>query len=350
MSLKKRLAATGLVLGIGLTNLGYIEQTFADTEGNVATDLGVSYIVNVDKINGMWNAVDLGTYKNMFSLSPIKTTGFNITSSSNTLTSIDKAELDNRGNSTPATGNAPTKIYTNTNTFTLSAGAEVSVGHELSASAELPGIVSFSKKLTYGVKVTSGISNATTDTRTITYGGEKMEAAPGQLVGYDYFLSELKTNGTINTGRKITKIGPEFTFWNINTYRANGRPGVMDFVRYKIGGGPDYHELSQEKGVNAGTGEDVYKVFKWMKDINKTNDIAFVWTPQGVTNPAIFPKGELEHYIFIDDVAKAVYTIEQQGQFKGINGTGLKIVPFTQDSKTQQKIINDSSVIFEKIN
>lgn len=307
----KVLATTGLALTIGLTSIGTnVTPTYAAVNNNVAASIE--------------SQKDLYSNANMFKFASFSTTGFQLTSQEKTLKSIDYAVNDNSGNSDASTRKAPTKSVSQTNSLTVNASTEISVGTEMSASAKIPGIADVTAKMTTGFKVSAGISNVSSETKTLTYGGDEIIAKPNQIVRVDYFLEEITTSGNMNTGTRITEIGDNLEVGKIieGSYNDPNTPSYGTYEEYQPG------HLS---------GEGVYNTFKHIEEMNKIDPIALN-RKDGLAISTI-PKGEFSNYFFIDDVAKTVSTVGAKASFNGVAGTGLTAKTSTIDPVTSAQTV-----------
>ncbi|HCF55076.1 MAG TPA: hypothetical protein DEU03_18470 [Bacillus sp. (in: Bacteria)] len=304
----KVLATTGLALTLGLTSIGT----------NVTPTYAAVQAVNPNP--DIENNKDWYSSQNMLKFAPFSTTGFKITSQDKVLKSINYAENDNSGNSSPATLKSAEKSFATTDSLTVNASTELSVANEVSASGGLPGIASVTAKFTAGFKFSAGFSKVTSETRSLKYGGDPLVAEPNQLVRVDYFLEEMNTTGFMNTGTRITEIGDKL------------------MIR---GGGIDY----QPGNVS---GEGVYNAFKRIEELNNNGNISInMKRPDRGFDDFLLtiPKGELSNYFFIDDVAKTVSTVKEQASFTGVSGTGLKMKTSTINSQTNEKTTSAEQTI-----
>ncbi|TKI35420.1 ETX/MTX2 family pore-forming toxin [Bacillus mycoides] len=311
----KVLATTGLALTIGLTSIGTnVTPTYAAVNNNVAASIE--------------SQKDLYSDVNMFKFASFSTTGFQLTSQDKTLKSIDYAINDNSGNSDASTRKSPTKSHSQTDSLTVNASTEISVGAEMSASAKIPGIADVTAKMTTGLKVSAGISKVSSETKTLTYGGDEIVAKPHQIVRVDYFLEEVNTSGNMNTGTRITEIGDnlQVTALDEEVYNDPNATGLIGYDIYEPG------HLS---------GEDVYNVFKQIEEKNKMAPTALN-RKDGLLISTI-PKGKFSDYFFLDDVAKTVSTVGAKASFNGVAGTGL-----TAKTSTIDPVTNAQTVIAEE--
>ncbi|TXS04529.1 hypothetical protein DN390_00195 [Bacillus sp. SH7-1] len=299
----KVLATTGLALTLGLTSIGTIvTPTYAAVAENPNPDIE--------------NNKSIYDSNNLLKFATFSTTGFEKTSEQKTLKAIDYVINDNSANPDASTRKAPTKTHSTTDSLTINASAEISVGAEMSASASIPGIASVTSKITTGLKVSTGVNKFSSETRTLSYGGDDIVAKPYQTLRVDYYLEELKTSGIMNTGTKVTEIGDNLQIWYL---------GVLD--------GPDFIEKYEPGHL---TGEAVYNAFKRMEEKNKNTPMTIGQKNTGEYWLKI-PKGKLSDYFFIDDVAKTVSTVGAQVKFDGIAGTGLTWTTSVINPATQQK-------------
>ncbi|PGT18643.1 hypothetical protein [Bacillus cereus] len=314
----KVLATTGLALTLGLTSIG------TSVTPTYAAESSSSYQWKWDT-TGQRTAhtyKDVYSSNNMFKFASFDTTGFKITSQEKTLKSIDFAINDNSGNPDASTRKAPTKTYSTTDSMTFNASTEVSVGAEMSASAKIPGIAEVTSKITTGFKASAGFSKLSSETKTLSYGGDDLVAKPHQVLRVDYFLEELNTTGTMNTGTRITEIGDNFAFTSVTA--------IWGPEAYK------HRELTVPGHL---TGEQVYNQFKSIEELNQTNDIVLRTADQTIVALTLIRKGEFSKHFFIDEVAKTVSTVGTQASFDGVSGTGLTAKTSVIDPATNAKTV-----------
>ncbi|MGE6849666.1 hypothetical protein CN931_08620 [Bacillus sp. AFS054943] len=313
----KVLATTGLALSLALTGVGT-----AVTPAYASGSEIVSPSIESQK--------DKYSSNNLLQFASFNTTGFQITSQEKTLKSIDYAVNDNSGNSDPSTRKSPTKSHAQTDSLTVNASTEFSVGTELSASAKIPGIADVTAKMTTGFKASAGISKLTSETKTLTYGGDEIVAKPNQTVRVDYFLEEITTSGNMNTGTRITEIGDNLVVYKIDesSYNDPNVPGYTLYDEYVPG------HLS---------GEDVYNTFKRIEEMNKQAPIHLGRTDGIGADTGTIAKGKFSDYFFIDDVAKTVSTVGSKASFNGVAGTGL-----TAKTSTIDPVTNAQTTISEE--
>lgn len=309
MKLNKILATSGLALTLGLTSIGTnVTPTYAAVAANPNP-----YIEN-NKSNY--------ESKNMLKFAPYSTTGFEKTSQEQTLKSIDFATNDNSANPNEATRKAPVKEHSTTDSLTINTSAEFSIGMEMSTSASMLGLASVTSTITAGLTVSAGMNKFSSDTKTLSYGGDEIVAKPYQSVRVDYYLAELKTLGIMNTGTRITEIGNNLKIGLVVGDQYNESEG------WAIG--YDYYTPGYS------TGEGVYNAFKRIEEINKNTTIAITNSSTAALMKVI-PKGKLSDFFFVDDVAKTVSTVGSQVKFDGISGTGLTMVTSVINPATKEK-------------
>lgn len=325
----KVLATTGLALTLGLTSIGTnVTPTHADEiSSSNQGDIGVNITGGPLDSTGQKKAHDYKDYyseNNMFKFAPFDTTGFEITSQEKELKSIDYAINDNSGNPDASTRRSPTKSFSKTDSMTVNTSTELSVANEVSSSAGFPGIASVTAKFTAGFKFSAGFSKVTSETQSLTYGGDELVAKPNQILRVDYFLEELKTSGIINTGTRITEIGDVLRVHKVEKLAEHNFKSIESYK-------PGYK-----------SGEQVYNEFKHIEEINRTNDI-ILGSDQGWSTVTFIPKGEFSKHFFIDDEAKTVSTVGTQGSFDGVSGTGL-----TSRTTVINPVTNAKTVVSEE--
>lgn len=313
----KFLSTTGIAIALGLTSLGInVTPMYAaiDTEILSATSERIVTTATVD--SDIENNKELYSKHNMFHFSSSSTTGFKITSENKKLESIDYAVNDNSENPDPSTRKSAIKAYSTTDSLTLNASAEISVGAEMSISAKIPGIADVTSKITPGFKVSPGISKISSEMKSLTYGGDALEAQPHEIVRVDYYLERLSTSGVMNSGTRIIEIGDNL---NISPFY-----GITEEGTYKYG---------ENLILGANTGEGIYITFKKLEEIN--NEQALVTANEGEGERVAWraiPKNYLSNLFFIDDIAKTVSTVESQANFDGVSRAGLTMKTSVVDS------------------
>ncbi|MGE1026738.1 hypothetical protein ACQGS6_22655 [Bacillus sp. GMs2/2] len=320
---KKVILTTGLAVVLGVTSFGNAGSVFAAEQPSMVQSSQMK-IATSPPVNFIESQKQNMQSEGLLTFSSRTNSGFRITERYSNERLIDTAVNDNRGSAYPQTIHSATRSFSTTDSLTLNASVSFSFGQEISASAKLYEFGDISGKFTANQTISAGASVLTSSTRSISYGGDAIEALPRQLKKIEYIYKVNRYAGEMNTGTQITQ-------W-----------GTMLIAS------PSFNSEETWLRGNGLTGKALYDFFKRIKELNDREEIYFVKKGSDGKYGVILgiPQGQFDRYLFIDDEAESVSTTGNRAAISnGVSGIGLIARTTTEDTEKRAPVKVEEKII-----